>query len=123
MQTYSVSTAKTVSVIATNSQNCKFTDTAIVTFCAGINNIATNVSVKIFPNPTNDIVNININDFNSNAYLIELNDLAGRLLIKKKLNKSNSTLKMSNLENGLYLLNIKDLNGVLLSSSKLILNK
>ena len=79
-----------------------------LTFTAGINEIAKNFSV--YPNPTNNIVNIN----NGNAvdgYILELTDLNGRTIETYPLNASSTkSVNLENEENGVYLFKISNEN-------------
>ena len=60
-------------------------------------------SVKIFPNPTNGIININ-SEFNLKS--IELYDVQGRILEKSFENNSTTTLNISKRQNGIYFMKI-----------------
>jgi Leucine-rich repeat (LRR) protein len=60
-------------------------------------------SVKIYPNPTNEIININSN-FNIKS--IELYDIQGRILEKSFENNTNTSLNLSNRQSGIYFVKI-----------------
>ena len=60
-------------------------------------------SVKIYPNPTNGIININSN-FNIKS--IELYDVQGRILEKSFENNTTTTLNLSNRQSGIYFVKI-----------------
>ena len=64
-------------------------------------------SAKIFPNPTNGIVSIEIFNENENGFTIELSDLSGRVLYQNQKFTNNETFNFSFLENGIYLVKIK----------------
>lgn len=55
--------------------------------------------LSIYPNPTNGIVNINMNE-NSDISII-ISDVLGKI-VKEKIINSNTTLDLSNLEKGVY---------------------
>lgn len=62
-------------------------------------------SISIYPNPTKDILKINlINTIDAEVYLY---DIQGRLILNKEINKEVSTLDISHLHSGVYILNIK----------------
>ncbi|MCB0442969.1 MAG: T9SS type A sorting domain-containing protein, partial [Flavobacterium sp.] len=61
--------------------------------------------ISIYPNPTNDIVNITIKD-NSILKTIELYDVQGRLLQTQLVNNVNSELNLSERANGMYFIKI-----------------
>jgi len=81
----------------------------------GINEIAT-TQVKIFPNPTNGMINIELN--NSNVQQITVSDIAGKELIVKTRLKQNETIDLSELNNGVYFIHIKTDKGI--STSKVV---
>lgn len=60
-------------------------------------------SVKVYPNPTNSIINID-SDFNIGS--IELYDVQGRILETHIEDRTNSVLNISNKSNGIYFLKI-----------------
>lgn len=62
-------------------------------------------SIKIYPNPTKNILNIkliNTNKANANLY-----DLNGRLILKHRLQSKESIIDIENLNNGIYLIKIE----------------
>ncbi len=64
------------------------------------------LSLKIYPNPTTDILNlrIDLNDFQKYSY--ELQDFAGRFLNKKSVSGKVSEISMSKYPSGTYLLKV-----------------
>jgi hypothetical protein len=61
-------------------------------------------SVGIYPNPTNDFVNIKAN---STINSVEIYDVQGRIIQKKITNVENETIDVSGLTNGIYFMMIK----------------
>lgn len=71
------------------------------------------LSLKIYPNPTTDILNLKI-DFNDvKAYTYELYDYAGRFLGKSAVSKKVTELSMSKYPAGTYLLKISKRNNLI----------
>lgn len=66
-------------------------------------------SVKIYPNPTNSVINI-ISDFSIES--IELYDIQGRILETHLESTNTSTLDISGKSNGIYFLKIKTESGI-----------
>lgn len=62
-------------------------------------------SVKIYPNPTNDIVNIVISNSDNNDNSIELIDVSGRVLIQKSM-KLELQLDLNSVPAGVYWLSV-----------------
>jgi PKD repeat protein len=51
----------TYNVTVTGGNSCKTVDTIVITYSTGINTLADNVSVKIYPNPASDVLNFQWN--------------------------------------------------------------
>ena len=66
-------------------------------------------SVKTYPNPTQDFLNVSAK---SNIETIELHDLQGRLMLTKSLDEQTLSINITNQPKGIYLLKIKTENGV-----------
>jgi hypothetical protein len=64
------------------------------------------ISMKVYPNPVNSVLNIKIenNDFKSFSY--QLFDISGRLILENEIKDALSLLTMENLANADYLLKI-----------------
>lgn len=67
----------------------------------------TKLNAKVFPNPTNQYLNIELNNIKESLVFISLYDSYGRCLLKENLNslKAN-TLDLSSYSSGIYFLNI-----------------
>jgi len=79
----------------------------------GINEIGLNVDVNIYPNPTNDKINIKINTLTNGVINYSLSDISGRLVGSGNFNNSNSvfSVNMSNYEDGVYFLKLSTKDG------------
>jgi hypothetical protein len=106
-----------VSYTYTDSNGCSATDTKsinVITCPTGINNItASNFNAELYPQPTKDIVNINlINSFNKNIEA-RIIDLTGKEIEKKELEVSQgkTQFSISHLPNGIYILQLKNSQG------------
>lgn len=63
--------------------------------------------VKIYPNPVNEQLNINLNKAISGDVVIY--DISGRMIVNSKVDNSmKTTLNITNLDKGIYILKIKD---------------
>ncbi len=84
-----------------------------------VNELEQNNTVNIFPNPFNELIQIQLQDVNTSAIQIQIVDVAGRLVDKFNFtNEANIQLK-NNYKKGIYFVNIYD-NGVLIKNQKLI---
>lgn len=125
--TYSNSTNLSNSVLlsknSTTFQNWKITPTPISFREMSDINTSSNQDlnvIKIFPNPTNDFLNIN-NLKNSNDSILKIVDLKGSIILSEQINSENSKIYIGNISNGIYLLLIEK-NKVLIYSKKIIKN-
>jgi len=92
-----------VTLIATNSGG---SDTLTKLGYINVNNSLGLISnftsnIKIYPNPTENLINIDINNYNGQIYS-ELYDIIGNLIIKT----NNKTVDLCNYANGIYFLKV-----------------
>lgn len=105
-----------VSYTYTDSNGCSDTATKNINVisCTGINNLSvSNFNAELYPQPTKDIVNINlINSYNKNIEL-KIIDLTGKEIERKELEVSQSKTQFSTLHltNGIYILQLKNSQG------------
>jgi subtilisin-like proprotein convertase family protein len=78
-------------------------------------------SLKVFPNPSKGIININLGENLTGETTYVLYDVQGRIVMNKKSNTSMETLNVENVSNGVYLLSIE--NGAAKTTQKIIINK
>lgn len=64
-------------------------------------------SVKVYPNPTTDILTVNLENLNGEAAQITLMDLTGKQLFSQKTQNSVIDFSLANVVNGVYLLKIE----------------
>lgn len=65
-------------------------------------------SINIYPNPAKDIINIQLNNINTqNAYLL-IYDTLGQLVLKEKITSDQQTINTQILASGMYTINISD---------------
>ncbi len=76
--------------------------------------------LQIFPNPTSDIINIMIPDFNGKTATVSLFGLDGREIVNNTINKNQFQLDMKNFALGSYVVVIKSNNNIY---SKTIIRK
>lgn len=74
-----------------------------------IDNAVTNYSLTLFPNPTVDFVQLQIQNLANEIILIDLFTIEGKLLQSQQINSSaNLQIDMSNYHSGTYLLSLKN---------------
>jgi len=74
----------------------------------GLNDIATISAVELFPNPANELVNVQFELLQTTDIVVELTDLSGRVVHAVAMNNgsagtNNATLDLSTLDNGIYM--------------------
>ncbi|MCX6352658.1 MAG: T9SS type A sorting domain-containing protein [Bacteroidetes bacterium] len=63
--------------------------------------------IRVYPNPTRDVLNIETNNFKGGNFSVLLTDILGRNLIEKTTNSTqNISLDISNLPDGIYLVSV-----------------
>lgn len=82
-------------------------DNISVTAGVGINEVENNIS--IYPNPANNILNINAN---SNINKVEVFNMLGQNVMTVSVNDNNTSINTSNLSKGMYMLKLHTDNGV-----------
>lgn len=93
-----------------NSDSCNFdvsvNDTG-VTLAVIDNEINTQTSIEVFPNPTSERINIKLPNHTTET-TIEVFSLSGKVLQNLKSNKGNITINLSTYQSGLYFISIKN---------------
>jgi hypothetical protein len=104
-----------VQITWANLSGCEISQTYAVNVDVSVQEIiATNL--RIYPNPTRDVVNIQWDFMNDNTYLTVF-DNAGKLLSTSKLNnQSLQQIDLSGYENGVYQLRLSNENAVIMKA-------
>jgi len=102
--TISVHSAGIYSVNITDFSGCLSSATQIVVDCIGINELTNDDNIRIYPNPTSDILNLEIEQMH---YITILNAL-GNEVYTGKMEKGTNKINLNDLEDGLYLIKIKN---------------
>ena len=78
--------------------------------------------VSVFPNPTEELVNVFIPEFKQ-GYVIKFTDLQGRCIMNQAVQNAQTSYSLSTYQNGIYLLTIENSSGQIIARRKIILNK
>jgi hypothetical protein len=81
-----------------------------------------NGDVKIYPNPSNGLLNIKIEN-NEEVKQIKIYDVVGQLVKTEAVTSELSKVDVSNLNNGIYVVQLADVNGKVMMSSKFTMVK
>jgi hypothetical protein len=93
-------------ILYDNQPSCSDSSMLSVTISTGNNDIK-NPNIKIYPNPTNNIINIEGLDKNE-INTIQIFDVQGKLVITKNINEK-GTIDLSELNKGIYVIKIGEL--------------
>ena len=79
--------------------------------------IATTIS--IYPNPTNELINVSLNNTNGSAIVVEVMDMAGKLLISVPTKDDKTEINVSQLVPGVYMIGCYS-NGIKIGTSRFV---
>ncbi|MFA9219557.1 MAG: T9SS type A sorting domain-containing protein [Sediminibacterium sp.] len=92
-------------VQVTNSYGCVITS-EMITVNVGVEEIALDDQLNIYPNPVTDVLNVQWNNTTESANL-SIRDLSGRLVLSERVANGNAVLDLSNLSSGNYILELQ----------------
>ena len=98
-------------VQVTNSYGCVITSD-MITVNVGVEEIALEDQLNIYPNPVTDVLNVQWKNTNESANL-SIRDLSGRLVLSERVANGNAVLDFSNLSSGNYILELQTEEGTL----------
>lgn len=84
---------------------------------AGINDLANQVEVNVFPNPANSLLTIDVTSTRAKNFVVY--DMAGKRITSFNLTDLTNTLDISSLDNGTYIYSVSDENGFALKQGKI----
>lgn len=103
--------APTSNIVAATYGRGIWTSPAVVT---GVNNITDNNSIKIYPNPTDGMLNVTLNLSKNGAYTMAIANLLGQVIYNKNITVSgpySAAIDMSSFAKGSYILSINGQGG------------
>lgn len=92
-----------------DNNNCSNSDTSsiIVIGCVGIESYENKIEVYVYPNPTNDIINIEFGNKLNGEYNLVINDVLGRAVFEQRNMKMDKILlSKEDIGKGVFLLNL-----------------
>jgi hypothetical protein len=78
-------------------------------------------NLMIYPNPTNEILYIEINNDEDIDYFFEIADLSGRIVHRENIRLTKTSIDVSKLAKGSYICSIKNSEQIPLKTDKLII--
>jgi hypothetical protein len=91
-------------------------------FTVGIMETALNISLTAFPNPTTNILNLQISDYNNEKLSYQLYDMGGKLLSNGKITAQQTQINTSSLPPATYFINVVNQENKKVQSFKIIKN-
>lgn len=76
--------------------------------------------VTIYPNPSNEVITISLDESLNKKFVYTITSLSGRLLDKGKIKSNKQSVDLTRFVSGVYVLNIYDKNGDIIASEKII---
>jgi hypothetical protein len=92
-------------VQVTNSYDCSLTSD-VITVNVGVEEIALEDQLNIYPNPVTDVLNVQWKNTNESANL-SIRDLSGRLVLSERVANGNAVLDLAALSSGNYILELQ----------------
>ncbi len=90
---------------AGDSENADDKDIRLVKIKTGLNigiNDLEEKIVSVYPNPTNDVLNLNLSEFDAGRKVIRVFDGSGKLVLESAANSTNSQVDLTDLSKGIY---------------------
>ena len=78
-----------------------------------------NISMKLFPNPADRILNISMKGYNKEK-IIEVFDVTGKRLILERAVQDDTALNIGSLQSGFYIIKVTAKDGTVLSRNKFV---
>ena len=85
-----------------------FNQTLTVELFTDVETLPDGFSFVVFPNPTQEVLNVTLTSENQTALYLQLIDLNGKVFLSKQATQSKEQLDVASLAKGIYLLNISD---------------
>lgn len=107
-------------------QKISVTDTLVIkiNITTGAQNDLVKSTIKLFPNPTNSILNVDFGNYLSlDGFSLSISNLNGQEVYNSKINQASTTINIANLgASGTYFVKVIDKLGNVIEVKKLILN-
>jgi len=87
----------------------------------GINNVASNESINIYPNPSKDFINIDLSNSDAKVSSIKISDVQGQIISEQIVSNQIERISVSNFADGIYILQLNSDKGIL--TQKIIIGK
>lgn len=122
IQTYSFAGNYPIRLITTDAEGCRDTLTRnlLVQLPSHLPQLAAAENIKIYPNITQNAIQIELNEEPQQPYLLQLTDMSGKSVKQMSLQQKNSQFNVADLAKGMYLLHIYNAQNQLIKTDKVI---
>lgn len=108
---YSVGQVVYTNAVGSNGSTNQGVQQPIEIFALGTNDFPEiSLAMSVYPNPTTALVNLNIQNYNSENITYQLFDLNGRSIQNNKILQKETQISLENLSNAIYFLTVSDNN-------------
>lgn len=109
----------TTLAIDQNNNTSEFSISRNTTETASVSKLQMNAKIHIYPNPTNGIVNFDLDNLKKGSIIIS--SLTGQELINTKFTENNKKIEVNHLNNGVYIYTVLSQNGNVVKLGKLMI--
>ncbi|CAN5534411.1 hypothetical protein BH11BAC1_BH11BAC1_11800 [soil metagenome] len=102
----------TITVSVTDAMGCAVTDTIIVTFDVGVNEILSENIFQVAPNPITDELSLHFPVSQKQQGLLSILNILGEVIFRRNIILEDQTLDLSFFQQGIYLLNVQTETGI-----------
>lgn len=78
------------------------------------------LAIQMYPNPTVDVLTINVENWQNNAQ-IEILSVESKIILSQSIISKTTTLDLSDLPNGLYMARVSDVNGMAVRTERIVI--
>jgi hypothetical protein len=101
-QSYNTTRSGLYSVQVSSKEGCSTESDAYAIGSVGVNNSNTQIGFKLYPNPSNGMINIELDDQNVTETSVKVFDALGKLVYETEFNTFITQLDLSNIADGTY---------------------
>jgi len=106
----------------TVTKSISVTDTLFINVTLSANKVLISNTMKLYPNPTKDFLNIDFGDFNNmSGYLLTIRNEIGNIAYLTTVTQRSSTINIKNWAKGIYIVQIIDNTSAIIETKKIII--
>jgi len=108
--TFPLASDTTIWVVVTDANGCVNQDTINIALFLGVDNTVQTAHIKLYPNPTHDQLNIQIDEIKAEEVTLQVLDYSGQLIQTQKWQNTNNSLQtqisLGSYSQGVYFINL-----------------